>query len=161
MRTSLRNIRNSLQKYFAVQFVICKIRCSLYQFKFKSDKCDRYFSGNSVVMWCEKCKNAYCLACTIVHETWQELKSHNKVITASWGILASPKSIKTLCGVQAKPFQPLGIYCNACGIVVCHSCSTTKKHHNHQFLTIMMKGSQKSKRSCKALLFQWNSCWIK
>ena len=53
-------------------------------------KCDRHFNGNSAVMWCGKCKNAYCLACTIVHEAWQELRLQNKVITAG-RVLASPK----------------------------------------------------------------------
>ena len=42
-----------------------------------------------------------------------------------------PVTLLVWCSCQA--ISILGIYCNTCGILVCRSCSTTKKHHNHQF----------------------------
>jgi len=64
------------------------------QFKsgFFNKQCDRCVSGNKAVMWCKKCKKAHCSVCKIVHETWQEFKSHNIVITAEEYML-SPNEI--------------------------------------------------------------------
>jgi len=99
-------------------------------------KCDRCDSGNSAVMWCRKCKNAHCSTCTIVHKTWREFKSHhNKVITAKEH-LQSPNEIlineaSKTCSVHDE--QPLDLYCKTCSMLVCNSCITSKKHHNHEF----------------------------
>ena len=101
---------------------------------FFNRQCDRCVSGNTAIMWCKKCGKAHCSACKIVHETWQEFKSHNKVITAEEFML-SPNEIflneaSKPCSVHDK--QPLNLYCETCGILVCRDC-VMKKHQDHNF----------------------------
>ena len=94
------------------------------------DKCQLEKASN----FCRNCGQFICIACTTVHQTWEELSSHEVItiqqLTSNAAKLILPKKQAMPC--PKHPANVLNQYCETCEELACHDC-IAQVHRDHQY----------------------------
>ena len=110
-------IRDTLHKIKEPQNILC-------------EKCKRF----KAVGFCRDCNKFVCEKCTEMHETWEELATHQIVsittIETEAANLVPPTKKAMYCSNHSE--NVLKIYCKTCGEVICNDC-TIRVHQGHNY----------------------------
>ena len=94
------------------------------------EKCKKFKATG----FCRDCAKFVCEKCTEMHETWEELATHQivstDVIEVEAANLVSPTKKVVYC--PQHPGKKLKIYCETCGELICNDC-TIRLHHGHNY----------------------------
>ena len=89
--------------------------------------------------YCKQCSKFLCKACIKWHHGWKEFSCHQVMevegVAATASKLVPLKEQPTMeCFNHSKPLE---LYCDTCEQLVCHLCTITKQHQNHDFEPII------------------------
>jgi len=98
--------------------------------KTQCDKCKE----NEAINFCRNCGQFICQTCSKIHQTWDELSSHEVVsiaqVCSDVANLVPPKKETLYCSKHKG--KELELYCETCGELICHNC-TIRLHQGHQY----------------------------
>ncbi len=111
------DIQSALKKVTASQDFLC-------------DKCKQ----DKATHFCRNCGQFICQVCVMVHQTWEELSSHEVItiqqLTSDAAKLVPSKKQATPC--PKHPDRQLDLYCETCEELICRDC-IVKVHRDHQY----------------------------
>ena len=86
------------------------------------------------INFCRNCGQFICPTCTKMHQTWEELSSHEVItiqqLTSDAAKLVPPKKQAMPC--PKHPAKELDLYCETCEELICQYC-IVKVHRDHQY----------------------------
>ena len=98
--------------------------------KTQCEKCKE----NEAINFCRNCGQFICHTCSKIHQTWDELSSHEVVslaqVHSDIANLVTPKKETLYCSKHKG--KELELYCETCGELICHNC-TIRLHQGHQY----------------------------
>jgi len=98
--------------------------------KTQCEKCKE----NEAINFCRNCGQFICHTCSKIHQTWDELSSHEVVsiaqVHSDVANLVPPKKETSYCSKHKG--KELELYCETCGELICHNC-TIRLHQGHQY----------------------------
>ena len=85
--------------------------------------------------YCKQCSKFLCLVCVDRHNGWAEFSDHNFVCMQD-----VIQSAMTLVPLKQPPLQqcsqhdkPLEVHCSTCDQLICHLCTASQLHRNHEY----------------------------
>ena len=94
------------------------------------EKCKKFKATG----FCRDCAKFVCEKCTEIHETWEELATHQivsiNVIEVEAANLVHPTKKVAYCPQHSG--KKLKIYCETCGELICNDC-TIRLHRGHNY----------------------------
>ena len=84
--------------------------------------------------FCRDCGQFICQLCLTMHRKWKEFQGHEisslDEVEATASKMVPPKKVTVMC--PKHPTEPIKIYCETCGELICRDC-TVKAHRDHNY----------------------------